>query len=104
MLTSHVHGKTKPHRTIFRAMLERLAVEPAEAVMVGDTIEDDVEGALAVGMRAVLLDREGRFPDYAGRLDDLRELPAALGLSLRKRCYTGGTGGCHSCRLVPLCG
>jgi putative hydrolase of the HAD superfamily len=80
VLTSHVHGKTKPHRTIFRAMLARLAVEPAEAVMVGDTIEDDVEGARAVGMRAVLLDREGRFPDYAGRLDDLRELPAALGL------------------------
>jgi putative hydrolase of the HAD superfamily len=80
VLTSHVHGKTKPHRTIFRAMLARLAVEPAEAVMVGDTIEDDVEGARAVGMQAVLLDREGRFPEYAGRLDDLRELPAALGL------------------------
>jgi putative hydrolase of the HAD superfamily len=80
VLTSHVHGKTKPHRTIFRAMLERLEVEPPEAVMVGDTIEDDVEGALAVGMRAVLLDREGRYPGVEGRLDDLRELPAALGL------------------------
>ena len=80
VLTSHAHGKSKPHRTIFRAMLERLDVDPGEAVMVGDTIEDDVEGALAVGMRAVLLDREGRFPEYEGRLDDLRELPAALGL------------------------
>ena len=80
VLTSHVHGKTKPHGTIFRAMLDRLAVAPDEAVMVGDTIEDDVEGALAVGMRAVLLDREGRYPDHPGRLDDLRELPAALGL------------------------
>ena len=48
--------------------------------MVGDTIEDDVEGALAVGMRALLIDREGRYPDVDGRLDDLRELPAALGL------------------------
>jgi HAD superfamily hydrolase (TIGR01549 family) len=80
VLTSHAHGKSKPHETIFRAMLERLAVEPEDAIMVGDTIEDDVEGALAVGMQAVLLDREGRFPDYAGRLDDLRELPALLGL------------------------
>src|SRR5262249_33988950 len=50
-----------------------------EAVMVGDTIEDDVEGARAVGMQAVLLDREGRYADYAGRLDDLRELPVVLG-------------------------
>ena len=81
VLTSHVHGKTKPHETIFRALLDLLGVEPAEAVMVGDTIEDDVEGAQAVGMRAVLLDREGRYPEVDGRLDDLRELPAALGLS-----------------------
>jgi putative hydrolase of the HAD superfamily len=80
VLTSHVHGKTKPHRTIFRAMLERLAVAPEAAVMVGDTIEDDVEGARAVGMRAVLVDREGRYPEVEDRLDDLRELPAALGL------------------------
>jgi putative hydrolase of the HAD superfamily len=80
VLTSHVHGKTKPHRSIFAAMLERLAVEPADAVMVGDTIEDDVEGALAAGMSAVLLDREGRYPHLSGRLDDLRELPAAIGL------------------------
>jgi putative hydrolase of the HAD superfamily len=80
VLTSHAHGKTKPHESIFRAMLDLLGVAPEEAVMVGDTIEDDVEGARAVGMRAVLLDREGRYPDVEGRLDDLRELPVALGL------------------------
>ncbi len=80
VLTSRAHGKTKPHETIFRHMLELLGVEPGDAVMVGDTLEDDVEGALAVGMRAVLVDREGRYPDRVGRLDDLRLLPAALGL------------------------
>jgi putative hydrolase of the HAD superfamily len=80
VLTSHAHGKTKPHQSIFRAMLGLLDVAPDEAVMVGDTIDDDVVGARAVGMRAVLLDREGRYPDVDGRLDDLRELPAALGL------------------------
>jgi HAD superfamily hydrolase (TIGR01662 family) len=80
VLTSHAHGKTKPHESIFRAMLERLEVAPEEAAMVGDTLDDDVEGALAVGMRALLVDREGRHPDVAGRLPDLRGLPAALGL------------------------
>ncbi|HZO96050.1 MAG TPA: HAD family hydrolase [Gaiellaceae bacterium] len=80
VLTSHAHGKTKPHETIFRAILGRLGVAPPEAAMVGDTIEDDVHGALAVGMRALLLDREGRYPGVAGRLGDLRELPAALGI------------------------
>ena len=49
--------------------------------MVGDSVEDDIEGALALGMRAFLLDRDGRFPDFEPRIDDLRALPAALGLS-----------------------
>jgi putative hydrolase of the HAD superfamily len=80
VLTSRVHGKTKPHEAIFRRMLELLEVAPDEAVMVGDSIEDDVEGAHAVGMRAVLLDRDGRHPDVADRLTDLRGLSAALGL------------------------
>ena len=80
VLTSHAHGKTKPHETIFRRMLELLDVVADEAVMVGDTLEDDVEGALAIGMRALLLDREGRYVDRE-RLDDLRALPAALGLN-----------------------
>jgi putative hydrolase of the HAD superfamily len=83
VLTSHAHGKTKPHESIFRAMLDLLDVAPEEAVMVGDTVDDDIEGARAVGMRAVLLDREGRYPGVEGRLDDLRELPAMLGLATR---------------------
>jgi HAD superfamily hydrolase (TIGR01549 family) len=81
VLTSGAHGKTKPHEAIFLRMLELLDVAPAEAAMVGDTLEDDVEGALAVGMRAVLVDREGRHLDRE-RLDDLRGLPAALGLTI----------------------
>jgi putative hydrolase of the HAD superfamily len=80
VLTSHAHGKTKPHETIFNAILERLGVAATEAAMVGDTIEDDIDGARAVGMRAVLLDREGRYPELEPRLDDLRGLAAALNL------------------------
>jgi HAD superfamily hydrolase (TIGR01549 family) len=85
VLTSRTHGKTKPHETIFRAMLQLLEVGPAEAAMVGDTIEDDIQGALSVGMRAVLLDRQGRYPEIAHRLDDLRGLAAALGLMVQGR-------------------
>jgi HAD superfamily hydrolase (TIGR01549 family) len=80
ILTSRIHGKTKPHETIFRAMLAKLAVAPATAVMVGDDPEDDIAGARSVGMEAWLVDREGRFPDHSHRLTDLRALPAALGL------------------------
>lgn len=80
VVSSGAHGKTKPHPTIFQAALERLGVEPEAAVMVGDSIEDDIEGASTVGMRGVLLDRENRYPDVAEKLTDLRALPAALGL------------------------
>jgi HAD superfamily hydrolase (TIGR01662 family) len=74
VLTSLVHGKTKPHDSIFRRMLELLDVQPEEALMVGDTVEDDVEGARAVGMQAVLLDRAGRYPVSPGRIEDLTAL------------------------------
>jgi putative hydrolase of the HAD superfamily len=80
VLTSRLHGKTKPHETIFRRMLELLDVDAADALMVGDTYEDDIEGARAVGMRAILVDRTGRYPGDADRLDDLRALSQVLGL------------------------
>lgn len=80
-VSSGAHGKTKPHPTIFLSALKRLEVEPADAVMIGDSIEDDVEGAKAVGMRGFLLDRENRYPEVEEKLTDLRALPAALGLS-----------------------
>jgi putative hydrolase of the HAD superfamily len=79
-LASRAHGKTKPDPSIFLAVLERLDVLPTAAAMVGDSLEDDFEGARALGMHAVLLDRDGRFPDFEPRIDDLRALPAALGL------------------------
>jgi putative hydrolase of the HAD superfamily len=79
-ISSFHHGKTKPHASIFRAVLELLEVAPAEAAMVGDTLHDDVEGARAVGMQAVLVDRLGRYPEFEPRIDDLRALPAVLGL------------------------
>jgi HAD superfamily hydrolase (TIGR01549 family) len=80
-LGSGAFGRTKPHPTIFQAVLERLEVEPGEAAMVGDSPEDDVEGAHAAGIEvAFLLDREDRYPELDHRLPDLFALPAALGL------------------------
>ncbi|MDQ3866978.1 MAG: HAD family hydrolase [Actinomycetota bacterium] len=79
-VSSGSHGKVKPSPTIFRAALELVETEPERAAMVGDSPDDDVEGAAALGMRAFLLDRETRFPDRGDVLPDLRALPAALGL------------------------
>ena len=73
-ISSFHHGKTKPHASIFRAVLDLLEVEPHEALMVGDTVDDDVEGARAAGMQAVLIDRLGLRPDFAPRIETLFEL------------------------------
>ena len=80
------HGFMKPSPTIFRAALQRAKVEAGEALMVGDSVRQDVEGALRAGMRAVLLHRgAGRHPEeeqLAARgvsiVRTLTELPAAL--------------------------
>jgi HAD superfamily hydrolase (TIGR01662 family) len=80
-LSSFHHGRTKPHASIFRAVLDLLEVEPAQAAMVGDTIEADIDGARALGMRAILVDRAGRHPDFEPRIEDLYALPAALGIA-----------------------
>ncbi|HXZ57322.1 MAG TPA: HAD-IA family hydrolase [Gaiellaceae bacterium] len=78
---SGAFGRTKPHPSIFEAVLERIEVGPADAAMVGDSPEDDLEGAHAAGIeRAFLLDRDDRYPEIEPRLPDLYALPAALGL------------------------
>lgn len=66
---SHEVGSMKPDRRIYLAACERLAVRAEEAVLLDD-VEENVEGARAVGMRAV------RFGDNAQAIG---ELNAALG-------------------------
>ena len=77
-ISSFHHGKTKPHASIFRAVLTLLDVAPADAVMVGDTVADDIDGALAIGMHAVLVDRLGLGAEYEPRIADLSKLVDVL--------------------------
>ena len=79
-ISSGSHGKVKPSPSIFWAALDLVGVTPREAAMVGDSVLDDVEGARAIGMRAILLDRERIHPDGRDVLRDLYALPGALGL------------------------
>jgi HAD superfamily hydrolase (TIGR01549 family) len=81
MVGSRAHGRIKPDPSIFTAALDALGTMPQETAMVGDSYEDDIEGARALGMRAILLDRDGLRPDAPERIDTLLALPAALGLA-----------------------
>jgi HAD superfamily hydrolase (TIGR01549 family) len=83
-VSSSDHGLMKPHPSIFTAALQLLGVPAAEAVMVGDSVTHDVEGALNVGMRAILLNRgDAAAPGVSGDhrvpvIHSLRELPGLL--------------------------
>jgi HAD superfamily hydrolase (TIGR01662 family) len=61
-ISSAEHGFMKPHRSIFEAALQHARVNAAEAVMVGDSLKADIEGARAAGMRGILLRRSGERP------------------------------------------
>ncbi|MGH2444442.1 MAG: HAD family hydrolase [Candidatus Limnocylindria bacterium] len=54
-------GFEKPHQRIFEWALGEAGVEPENVIHVGDHVGADVEGARAVGIEAVLIDRAGRY-------------------------------------------
>ena len=55
-------GIAKPDPRIYLHCAEALGVEPGEAVFVGDGANDELAGALRVGMRALLIHRPGEPP------------------------------------------
>lgn len=55
VVTSAACGYKKPHPAIFDEALARLDRAPSEALHVGDSVRDDVEGARRVGIRPVLI-------------------------------------------------
>ena len=81
-VSSAEHGYMKPHRSIFETALSKAGVGAGESVMVGDSIKHDIEGALAAGMRAVLLRRSGErpidLPPGLPVITTLTELPPLL--------------------------
>jgi putative hydrolase of the HAD superfamily len=65
IVTSAQAGAPKPESAVFAAALARAGCGAEEAVHVGDGVGEDVAGAQAVGIRPVLIARDGR-PGPAG--------------------------------------
>lgn len=85
-VSSSEHGYLKPHRSIFEAAMRIVNVGPSDSVMVGDSVRQDIEGALRAGMGAVLIHRSDslhpREQELAARgvptIRSLAELQAAI--------------------------
>jgi 2-haloalkanoic acid dehalogenase type II len=70
VVSSAAAGARKPDPAIFERALRLADCGPDEALHVGDTPEEDVEGARAAGIRALLIDRDGN----GGDISSLREI------------------------------
>jgi putative hydrolase of the HAD superfamily len=82
ILVSGDVGFGKPDRRPFDALLSRLGVVPGSALMIGDTLQTDIRGAQAAGMRTAWVNRRAEprdqsiVPDF--EISNLTELPALL--------------------------
>jgi HAD superfamily hydrolase (TIGR01509 family) len=76
-LSSAEHGYMKPHPSIFEAGLKLFDVPASQAVMVGDSLAADVQGAIGAGMGGVLVHRSTDPAPEAGVpvIRSLMELP-----------------------------
>jgi putative hydrolase of the HAD superfamily len=79
VLDSHTEGVEKPDARLFEIALERSGANRHTTIHVGDIYEVDVVGARAAGIRPVLLDAAGLYPDAdCARVSSLPALVAAL--------------------------
>jgi putative hydrolase of the HAD superfamily len=78
-VVSELEGYVKPHPHMYRRALELAGHTPDRVVHVGDSLRDDIQGASALGIHAILLDRTGNGgTDYQPRIESLADLAGML--------------------------
>jgi HAD superfamily hydrolase (TIGR01509 family) len=79
ILDSAIVGIEKPNPGIFKLALQRAGVGASEAIFVGDTYATDVGGAQLAGLKGVLMDLVGAYPDAeCPKISSLPELERIL--------------------------
>jgi putative hydrolase of the HAD superfamily len=79
VVTSAEAGAPKPAAAVFERALALTGAAPAQAVHVGDSLDNDVEGALAAGIRPVFVARAGAAaPPNVAVVASLAELPSLV--------------------------
>ncbi len=70
-------GRCKPAAEVFEEAIRRLGLPAACILHIGDSLNEDVQGAKAAGMRAILIDRSA--PPSKGVISSLAEIPSVAG-------------------------
>jgi putative hydrolase of the HAD superfamily len=84
IIVSETVGLRKPDPAIFHLALERLGLHPDEALYVGDSPTNDIQGPQSAGIKAALFPgghplNATTYPDYV--LTDLRDVLAIVGIA-----------------------
>ncbi len=78
-VVSSLVGLEKPDPAIFELAIQQAGVPREEILYVGDDLDDDIRGAQAVNLTAILIDRHDRWGEMdVARIKSLAELPALL--------------------------
>jgi len=77
IVLSYETGKLKTDPDMYKLCLRKLKVKKNEAIVVGDSVESDIKGAEAAGIKALLLDRRNRM-EYEGKILSLNEIEKHL--------------------------
>jgi putative hydrolase of the HAD superfamily len=67
-------NRAKPAKEIFIYALDKLGVQPDEALFIGDSVETDYKGALNIGIKSFIIDREGKIPSQYNKIMNLTDL------------------------------
>jgi HAD superfamily hydrolase (TIGR01509 family) len=78
IVVSGLEGYAKPHPKIFEVAIDRMKLDPASTLYVGDHVIFDIQGADSVGMPSVLIDRDDTMPDHPNRIASLSELASHI--------------------------
>lgn len=75
LVVSSLVGLEKPDPAIFELAIEKAGVPKEEILYIGNQMDDDIRGAQAVGLKAVLIDRHDHWPQCnCPRIRTLAEL------------------------------
>jgi len=79
VITSEGSNSLKPHKEIFEYAFQRAGALPAESIMIGDSIEADIQGGINAGIDQVYVNHVGVAPSVkptytVGSLKELEEI------------------------------
>ncbi|WP_207533772.1 YjjG family noncanonical pyrimidine nucleotidase [Desertivirga arenae] len=80
IIISEVVGVNKPDKAIFEFALKSAGAKKEESLMIGDSLEADIRGALAFGIDAIYFNPEGKATplDIEREISHLKELKVLL--------------------------